>query len=141
MQRAHWAIWLPLCAVSALVLAVRHHTSDLAAASSAQRAEALASSSARASETSQTGADRRPLPAADDAPKKREVFSRFDQPGPGYRALDPKSFGYASLAQMEREVRLRLHIPDDAHVTLFSQERNGKAGVAIEVVPRQAQAR
>ena len=80
--------------------------------------------------------DIRPLPeegAADDSalPVASEPAAERERP-------DPHRYGYRSLHDMEQAMRRRLRIPPDARVSLSVEERNGRKGVAIDVIPPEA---
>ena len=50
--------------------------------------------------------------------------------------VDPKAFGFASMADMEAKARRMFKIPSDHQVELWIEERNGKKGVAIDAFPQ-----
>jgi|RhiMethySRZTD1v2_1073278.scaffolds.fasta_scaffold14702_5 hypothetical protein len=49
----------------------------------------------------------------------------------GRTPVDPRTFGFASLEELEADARQRLKIPSDRRVELWSEERHGKKGLAI----------
>ena len=64
-----------------------------------------------------------------------ELRTSPDDPPPGHARLDPLQYGYDRMSDMERDVRRGLHIPGDHRVVLWAQERDGRQGVAIQVIP------
>jgi len=74
-------------------------------------------------------------PRAAPALKSPAIRSeKAPEPPLAHAPLDPYRFGYSSLSQMESDLRTKLHIPHDSKVELWAEHRNGRPGVAIEVV-------
>jgi hypothetical protein len=86
--------------------------------------------------------DALPIAAVTDlGPPENAVRTHPDEPPPGHSKLDPAQYGYRSMTDMERDVRRGLHVPDGYGVTLWAQERDGRQGVAIQIVPPHELAR
>ncbi|MFW5738839.1 MAG: hypothetical protein ACOC1F_00590 [Myxococcota bacterium] len=52
--------------------------------------------------------------------------------------VDPADYGFSSEAEMEAAARDKLGLPEGYRVSLFHEQRDGKDGVAMEVVPPAA---
>lgn len=77
----------------------------------------------------------------DPAMPQDDVRRGPGEPPPGHQRLDPTQYGYKTMPDMERDVRRGLHVPDGYRIALWGQERNGRQGVAIEIVPPEEVAR
>jgi hypothetical protein len=80
------------------------------------------------------------LPTGSGAPEA-VVRRSPDEPPPGHSRLDPTQYGYKTASEMEHAVRRGLRVPDGYRVVLWAQERNGRQGVAIQIVPPEEVAR
>jgi hypothetical protein len=65
----------------------------------------------------------------------REETRTPGRPPPNRHPVDPAAFGFDSYEALEARARRMFRVPPDQTVELWMEEREGKMGLAIDVVP------